>query len=59
MKTQLDSIGGDRRCPPEDYGGKVEYFRILETMKNPSSQEYKEFIERFNGAFNHDFMIID
>lgn len=35
-------IGGDRACPPEDCGGSFGYERLLEILKNPRDEEYKE-----------------
>ena len=40
MKTQRKCIGGERRCPSEDCGGVPGYLKMLETLKNPGSEEY-------------------
>jgi hypothetical protein len=48
-------VGGKRNCPPEDCGGVPGYLDMLEVLKNPESDEYKELIEWIGGAFDPEF----
>ena len=48
-------VGGKRNCPPEDCGGIPGYLDMLETLKNPESEEYKELIEWIGGEFDPEF----
>lgn len=48
-------VGGKRNCPPEDCGGIPGYLDMLETLKNPESEEYKEMIEWIGGEFDPEF----
>ncbi|MGO9019670.1 MAG: plasmid pRiA4b ORF-3 family protein [Syntrophobacteraceae bacterium] len=37
-------IAGKRTCPPEDCGGVLGYYRILEILGNPKHEEYQETV---------------
>jgi hypothetical protein len=55
-ETDQDSkpacINGERNCPPEDCGGLPGYFELVEAVKNPKSQEAKEFREWLGETYN-------
>lgn len=36
--------GGEHACPPEDCGGLGGYYNLVEAMKDPKDQRYKEFV---------------
>jgi len=38
-------VKGAMRCPPEDCGGVWGYAELVETMKDPNSEEYEEMSE--------------
>jgi hypothetical protein len=35
---------GKRACPPEDCGGIPGYYRLIETLQDPNSEEYTDMI---------------
>ncbi|MBF0407396.1 MAG: plasmid pRiA4b ORF-3 family protein [Candidatus Riflebacteria bacterium] len=42
-------LGGERSCPPEDCGSIDGYYEILETLKKPGTQKYKEIASWLEG----------
>jgi hypothetical protein len=58
MKTQRKCIGGERRCPPEDCGGIRGYYQILEILKNPGTDEYREMVTWLDGKTDPEFIDI-
>lgn len=42
-------IAGKRPCPPEDCGGVLGYYRVLEILGNPDHEEYEETVEWAKG----------
>lgn len=58
MKTQRKCIGGERRCPPEDCGGVRGYHQILEILKNPGTDEYREMVTWLDGKTDPEFIDI-
>ena len=45
-------IDGERACPPEDSGGPIGYNDMVNTLKKPGSEHYKEIIEWLGGHFD-------
>lgn len=45
-------LKGKRACPPEDCGGIWGYEELLEIIKNPDHDEYKERMEWLGGEFD-------
>ena len=45
-------LGGARACPPEDCGGIGGYENLLETIGDPSHDEYKSTMEWLHGEFD-------
>lgn len=45
-------LAGKRACPPEDCGGIWGYEELLEIIKNPSCDEYKERLEWLGDDFD-------
>jgi hypothetical protein len=45
----LDGLG---TCPPEDCGGAHGYARLLETIADPTDEEYESTMEWLGGPFN-------
>jgi hypothetical protein len=45
-------IDGARSCPPEDFGGVGGYQSMLETIFDPSHEEYESTIEWLGGKFD-------
>lgn len=44
--------GGEMHCPPEDCGGLHGYYEMLEVLKDPSHEEYNDYITWLNGPFD-------
>ena len=42
-------IAGERACPPEDCGGTNGYYNILEILKDPDHEEYREIVDWVEG----------
>jgi len=42
-------IGGERACPPEDCGSIPGYYRLLESLRDPTHTEYEENIAWLKG----------
>jgi len=38
-------LAGERACPPEDCGGIPGYHNLLETLRNPDSEEHDDMVE--------------
>jgi hypothetical protein len=47
-------LDGQRACPPEDCGGPHGYARLLETIADPTDEEYESTIEWLGGSFDPD-----
>jgi hypothetical protein len=47
-------LDGRRACPPEDCGGSHGYARMLETIADPTDEEYESTIEWLGGSFDPD-----
>ena len=47
-----ECIGGARACPPENCGGVPGYEDLLETLKHPKREEYRELMEWLGGSFD-------
>jgi len=47
-------ITGKRACPPEDCGGCFGYYGLLEIIKNPKHEEYKETLGWLGGKFDSE-----
>ena len=45
-------LTGKNNCPPEDCGGIWGYVNILDILKHPDHEEYKECIEWFGEEFD-------
>ncbi len=45
-------LDGQRACPPEDCGGPHGYARLLETIADPTDDEYESTLEWLGGAFD-------
>lgn len=45
-------IKGKRASPPEDCGGVPGYYELLEIIKDPGHEKYKEMIEWSGGKFD-------
>jgi hypothetical protein len=45
-------LDGQRACPPEDCGGPHGYARMLETIADPTDEEYESTIEWLGGSFD-------
>jgi hypothetical protein len=52
-------IAGDRRCPPEDVGGRVGFEEYLEALTDPQHEEHENWL-RWRGPFDPNaFSLID
>ena len=38
-------LGGERACPPEDAGGVLGYYELLDILTNPTHPDYEERLE--------------
>jgi len=47
-------LDGQRACPPEDCGGPHGYARLLETIADPTDEEYESTMEWLGGEFDPD-----
>jgi hypothetical protein len=45
-------LAGERACPPEDCGGTYGYAELLEIIKNPRHEQYKDMMTWLGGRFN-------
>lgn len=52
-------IGGKKACPVEDIGGIYGYFELLDTLKDKSSDEYKEFLQWHGDDYDSELFNID
>jgi len=48
-------VGGERRCPPEDVGGILGYRKFLETIFDPTHEDYEELVRWAGGHFHDEF----
>ena len=46
-------------CPPDDCGGIRAYAEMLDILKDPNHEEYKETLEWVWGNFNPEFFDIE
>jgi Plasmid pRiA4b ORF-3-like protein len=42
-------IGGERACPPEDCGGVLGYYQLLDILADPMHPKNQEYNEWLNG----------
>ena len=47
-------IDGARACPPEDCGGMWGYQELLETIRDPSHEEYESALEWLGGRYDSE-----
>ena len=47
-------LDGARACPPEDCGGVGGYEDLLNTLRNPSHEEYESTLEWLGGDYDPD-----
>lgn len=52
-------IKGKRACPPEDCGGVGGYYNLLEIIKNPEHERYREMTEWLGEGFNPECFDIE
>lgn len=45
-------LAGKMKCPPEDCGGMSGFEDMLEILKDPSHEEYEEYLVWTGGGFN-------
>jgi hypothetical protein len=45
LQHSFACLAGELACPPEDCGGVWGYYHLLETLKNPKSEEYEDMKE--------------
>ena len=48
------SMGGRRKCPPEDCGGTPGYSHFLEAITDPNHEEHAEMLEWAGGKYDPD-----
>lgn len=48
-------ISGENACPPEDCGGVMGYMNMLDIIKDPSHEDYEEFMEWLGGKFDSTY----
>ncbi|MCS7036776.1 MAG: plasmid pRiA4b ORF-3 family protein [Saprospiraceae bacterium] len=54
-KTYPWLVEGKRACPPEDCGGVLGYYDIVEAMEQPSSEAYQEYVEWLGGEYDPEY----
>lgn len=47
-------LDGEYDCPPEDVGGIESFYHMLEVLKDPSHDEYEDFIDWLPKKFVHN-----
>ncbi len=52
-------LAGQRACPPEDCGGVYGYAEMLETLKDPDSEEYEDLKDWIGDDFDPELFSID
>ena len=45
-------ISGERNCPPEDCGGSMGYYEMLEALADPNHDRYDEYVEWLGEDFD-------
>jgi hypothetical protein len=48
-------LGGEQACPPEDCGGILGYYRLLETLANPKDPEHEQMKEWIGGEWDAEY----
>lgn len=48
-------IEGERSCPPEDCGSYSGYDRLIEILKDPTHEEYDDYLTWLGGSFDPEF----
>ena len=54
LKSEVRCLDGARACPPEDVGGLPGYDGFCDTMKNPCSEGYDEFLDWYGEIFDSE-----
>lgn len=52
-------LAGERACPPEDCGGVWGYESLLQTIADPSHEEYEEMMEWLGDEFEPEAFDLD
>ena len=52
-------LAGENSCPPEDCGGLWGYYNMLEILKNPDHEQYKEYSDWLGDEFDPTYFDID
>jgi hypothetical protein len=50
---------GELSCPPEDCGGMMGYYGLLEVLKNPSHEEYEDLREWVGEDFDPTYFDVE
>jgi hypothetical protein len=45
-------LGGESRCPPEDCGGRPDYFDFIENTARKQSKKAKEALDWYGGLYD-------
>lgn len=43
LREEVECLGGERACPPEDVGGVPGYYEFCEVLKDPNHEEHEYF----------------
>lgn len=52
-------LAGENSCPPEDCGGLWGYYNMLEILKDPDHEQYKEYSDWLGDEFDPTYFDID
>jgi hypothetical protein len=52
-------IGGERACPPEDCGGLPGYYNVIDTISDPTNDDYEEMKRWIGKDWNPEWFYKD
>jgi len=51
---KIACVGGARACPPEDCGGVMGYYNLLEALADPEHEDHDMMLEWVGGKYDPD-----
>jgi pRiA4b ORF-3-like protein len=59
LRTEIACLDGANACPPEDVGGVPGYYGFCKVIKDPSHEEYENYMQWSGGNYDSEKFDVD